>query len=68
MVVPSVPLVEQQTTMLNRFFRRNFWLEGKSGAESIDIYGRAPYILASHICVFTPQVFMLVIFSFYSIL
>ncbi|VDN40282.1 unnamed protein product [Gongylonema pulchrum] len=58
MVVPTIPLVEQQCTMLNRFLRKVFWVEGMSGSDIVDDNGRAPYVLASHVTVFTPQVLM----------
>uniref|UniRef100_A0A183V420 RNA helicase n=1 Tax=Toxocara canis TaxID=6265 RepID=A0A183V420_TOXCA len=58
MLVPTVPLVEQQSLALNRYLRKTFWVEGMSGSEPIDIDGRAPFVLASHITIFTPQIFI----------
>ncbi|VDK51954.1 unnamed protein product [Anisakis simplex] len=58
MLVPTVPLVEQQTKALNQYLRKVYWLEGMSGSEHVDDDGRAPFVLASDVTVFTPQVFI----------
>lgn len=58
MLVPTVPLVEQQSLALNRYLRKVFWVEGLSGSERVDEDGRAPFVLASHVTIFTPQIFM----------
>ncbi|VDM94659.1 unnamed protein product [Onchocerca ochengi] len=57
-LVPTIPLVEQQCIMLNRYLRKTFWVDGMSGSEPVDENGRAPNVLASHVTVFTPQIFM----------
>ncbi|VIO98812.1 Uncharacterized protein BM_BM3027 [Brugia malayi] len=58
MLVPTIPLVEQQCIMLNRYLRKTFWVDGMSGSEPVDENGRAPNVLASHVTVFTPQIFI----------
>ncbi|CAG9540926.1 unnamed protein product [Cercopithifilaria johnstoni] len=58
MLVPTIPLVEQQCIMLNRYLRKTFWVDGMSGGEPVDENGRAPNVLASHVTVFTPQIFI----------
>uniref|UniRef100_A0A915Q2H1 RNA helicase n=1 Tax=Setaria digitata TaxID=48799 RepID=A0A915Q2H1_9BILA len=58
MLVPTIPLVEQQCVMLNRYLRKTFWVDGMSGGEPVDENGRAPNVLASHVTVFTPQIFI----------
>ncbi|KAM3716801.1 Antiviral innate immune response receptor RIG-I [Dirofilaria immitis] len=58
MLVPTIPLVEQQCIMLNRYLRKTFWVDGMSGSEQVDENGRAPNVLASHVTVFTPQIFI----------
>ncbi len=55
MLVPTVPLVEQQTTMLNTYLRRDYWVTGISGGEYV-LEERLPIVLASHVVVFTPQI------------
>ncbi|EFO26157.1 type III restriction enzyme [Loa loa] len=57
-LVPTIPLVEQQCIMLNRYLRKTFWVDGMSGSEPVDENGRAPNVLASHVTVFTPQIFI----------
>uniref|UniRef100_A0A158R4E3 RNA helicase n=1 Tax=Syphacia muris TaxID=451379 RepID=A0A158R4E3_9BILA len=58
MLVPTVPLVEQQSTILNTYLRKIYWVEGMSGSEPLSRDGRASYILASDIVVLTPQIFI----------
>ncbi|VDN08306.1 unnamed protein product [Thelazia callipaeda] len=58
MLVPTVPLVEQQCIMFNRYLRKIFWVDGMCGSEPVDEAGRAPYVLASYLTVFTPQIFI----------
>lgn len=58
MLVPTVPLVEQQCIMLNTYLRKKYWIEGMSGSEPVDEHGRAPYVLGSDVTIFTPQIFM----------
>uniref|UniRef100_A0A0R3RYT6 RNA helicase n=1 Tax=Elaeophora elaphi TaxID=1147741 RepID=A0A0R3RYT6_9BILA len=58
MLVPTIPLVEQQCIMFNRYLRKTFWVDGMSGSEPVDENGRAPNVLASHVTVFTPQIFI----------
>uniref|UniRef100_A0A914ZSV2 RNA helicase n=2 Tax=Parascaris univalens TaxID=6257 RepID=A0A914ZSV2_PARUN len=58
MLVPTVPLVEQQSLALNRYLRKVFWVEGLCGSERVDEDGRAPFVLASHVTIFTPQIFI----------
>lgn len=63
MLVPTVPLVDQQVTMLNKYMRKIYWVEGMSGSEKESEDGRAPHVLASDVTVFTPQIFVSVVFS-----
>ncbi|VBB30566.1 unnamed protein product [Acanthocheilonema viteae] len=46
MLVPTIPLVEQQCIMLNRYLRKTFWVDGMSGSEPVSESGRAPNVLA----------------------
>lgn len=56
MLVPTVPLVDQQTIEFVRYMAGEFWVDGFSGSESLT--NRAGHFLASDICVVTPQVIM----------
>ncbi|KAK0412263.1 hypothetical protein QR680_006120 [Steinernema hermaphroditum] len=56
MMVPTIPLVEQQCTALNVFFRVDYAVNGFCGTETAEC--RAYSALACHIVVFTPQLFM----------
>ncbi|KAK0393789.1 hypothetical protein QR680_000402 [Steinernema hermaphroditum] len=56
MMVPTVPLVEQQCIALNVFFRIDYAVSGFCGTETAEC--RAYCALGCHIVVFTPQLFM----------
>ncbi|TKR67739.1 hypothetical protein L596_023842 [Steinernema carpocapsae] len=54
--VPKVPLVEQQEAALYMYMRTKYNLEGFSGKETSK--SRAYHVLAQHLIVFTPQIFV----------
>lgn len=56
MLVPTVPLVEQQTIEFVKYMAGEFWVDGFSGAESLP--NRGELFLASDCNVVTPQVIM----------
>uniref|UniRef100_A0A915CV43 Helicase ATP-binding domain-containing protein n=1 Tax=Ditylenchus dipsaci TaxID=166011 RepID=A0A915CV43_9BILA len=56
MLVPTVPLVDQQTVQLVSYMINKHWVDGISGVEpTVDRQGR---ILASDVVVMTPQIFI----------
>lgn len=56
MLVPTVPLVEQQTVEFVRYMAGEFWVDGFSGAEIVP--NRAGNLLAADVAVVTPQILM----------
>lgn len=58
MLVPTVPLVDQQALHFVRYTFPEYFVYGLSGAETI-LLNRAEFFLASDICVMTPQILML---------
>ena len=71
MLVPTVPLVEQQVLALSDYLQNYvdenyldeggepmpYWVDGLSGAESGNV-GKRERFLSSDICVITPQILM----------
>jgi len=56
MLVPTIPLVEQQTIEFLRYMTGEFWVDGFSGAENHKSRGYA--MLAADVVVCTPQILM----------
>ncbi|TKR81696.1 hypothetical protein L596_015527 [Steinernema carpocapsae] len=56
MMVPTIPLVEQQCTALLVYFRLNYTVNGFCGTETADF--RAYTALACDVALFTPQLFL----------
>uniref|UniRef100_A0A915DQ37 RNA helicase n=1 Tax=Ditylenchus dipsaci TaxID=166011 RepID=A0A915DQ37_9BILA len=54
MLVPTVPLVDQQTVELVKYLAGEFWVDGFSGAENLT--DRAGHFLTCDVCVVTPQI------------
>ena len=54
MLVPTVPLVDQQTAMLNDWLGDRYLIIGMAGGERTGY--KAPYVLAAHVFVVTPQI------------
>jgi hypothetical protein len=68
MLVPTVPLVDQQAQQLTQYLMAlqdeyrpdlGYWIEGFSGCEN-STEGRAFRLLTADICVMTPQFLMFV--------
>jgi ATP-dependent RNA helicase DDX58 len=55
MIVPTIPLVEQQVLRILEYMRLDYWINGISGAENLENQ-RAPNVLASDVIVMTPQI------------
>lgn len=54
MLVPTVPLVEQQAVHFVRHFYGLYYTIGISGAETLN--NRADNLMAADVCVMTPQI------------
>lgn len=54
MIVPTVPLVDQQVSLLKRYLIDRYTVIGISGGESVG--PKAPLLLAAHVAVVTPQI------------
>ncbi|KAL3068459.1 hypothetical protein niasHT_030750 [Heterodera trifolii] len=56
MLVPTVPLVDQQSCEFVQYLAGSYWVDGFSGCENCT--GRAQRVLACDLCVMTPQIFI----------
>lgn len=64
MIVPTVPLVEQQTFHFVKYLYGMCWIDGISGIDSTS--HRAGNVLASDLCVMTPQILMYVFKNYFN--
>uniref|UniRef100_A0A914HE89 RNA helicase n=1 Tax=Globodera rostochiensis TaxID=31243 RepID=A0A914HE89_GLORO len=55
MLVPTVPLVDQQCCEFVQYLAGHYWVDGFSGCENFHD-GRAKRVLACDLCVMTPQI------------
>ncbi|KAL3089999.1 hypothetical protein niasHS_006451 [Heterodera schachtii] len=55
MLVPTVPLVDQQSCEFVQYLAGHYWVDGFSGCENWHD-GRAQRVLACDLCVMTPQI------------
>lgn len=56
MLVPTVPLVDQQTIMLLQYLQDKYFVTGFAGGEFVG--EKAPKMLACHLIIMTPQILM----------